>query len=260
MNVLFIGDIMGRPGREAIKRFLQPLKTEYSVDAVIANAENAAAGRGLTQKVAEELFDYGIQYLTMGNHVWDQKDILNFIDQEQRIVRPANYPSGAPGRGYGILQTVSGKIGILNLSGRIFLTPLDDPFAVATRCINLIKSETSVILVDIHAEATSEKIALGWFLDGLVSAVVGTHTHVQTADARLLRKGTAYMTDVGMTGPRDSVLGVKKELVINRFLTMLPVKFEPADGAIQLNAVLVDIDEKSGKARKIEAIQRFAES
>ena len=247
---------MGKPGRAAVKYFLPLLKTEYQIDVIIANGENAAGGKGLTKSVAEELYDSGIEFITMGNHVWDQKDILNFIDQEPRIVRPANYPAGAPGRGYGILLTKGVKIGILNLSGRVFLTPLDDPFPAATRCISLLKQETPVVLVDFHAEATSEKVALGWFLDGLASAVIGTHTHIQTADARLLDKGTAYITDVGMTGPRDSVLGVKKEQVINRFLTMLPVKFEAAEGPIQINAVLIDIDEESGKARKIEAIRR----
>ena len=259
MNILFIGDIMGKPGRAAVKHFLPLLKTEYQIDVTLANGENAAAGKGLTKTVADELYDSGIEYITMGNHVWDQKDIFSFIDQEPRIVRPANYPSGAPGRGYGVLHTKGQKIGILNLSGRIFLTPLDDPFPVATRCINLLKHETPIVLVDFHAEATSEKVAMGWFLDGLVSAVIGTHTHVQTADARLLAKGTAYITDVGMTGPRDSVIGIKKELVINRFLTMLPVKFEAAEGPVQINAVVLDIDEVTGKTRKIESIQRVLE-
>ncbi|MHB8076143.1 TIGR00282 family metallophosphoesterase [Desulfosporosinus fructosivorans] len=260
MHVLFIGDIMGKPGREAVKRFLKPIQLEYNIDVTIANAENAAAGKGLTKVIAEELYDYGIQFLTMGNHVWDQREIRNFIDAEPRLVRPANYPVGAPGQGYGFIRTMGIKIGILNLSGRIFLPPLDDPFSGAIRYINQIKQETPFIIVDFHAEASSEKVALGWFLDGLVSAVVGTHTHIQTADARLLNQGTAYITDVGMTGPRDSVLGIKKEIIINRFLTQLPAKFEVASGAFQLNAVVIDIDEKTGKARQIEAIQRFAEA
>ena len=258
LNVLFIGDIMGKPGRAAVKHFLPLLKEEYHIDVVIANGENAAAGKGLTKNVADELYNCGIEFITMGNHVWDNKDIFNFIDQDPKIVRPANYPIGAPGRGYGVLLTKGVKIGILNISGRVFLPPIDDPFPVAVRCINLLKQETPIVLVDFHAEATSEKVALGWFLDGSATAVIGTHTHVQTADARLLEKGTAYITDVGMTGPRDSVLGVKKELVINRFLTMLPVKFETAEGSLQINAVLLDIDEETGKTRKIEAIQRTA--
>ena len=260
MHVLFIGDIMGKPGREAIKRFLKPIQLEYKIDVTIANAENAASGKGLTKQISEELYDAGIQFLTMGNHVWDQREIMKFIDGEPRLIRPANYPVGAPGQGYGILRTMGLKIGILNLSGRIFLPPLDDPFSCAIRCINLIKQETPIILVDFHAEATSEKVALGWFLDGKVSAVVGTHTHIQTADDRMLNEGTAYITDVGMTGPRDSVLGIKKEIIINRFLTQLPAKFEVASGAFQINAVVLDIDEKSGKTRRIERIQKFTES
>ena len=260
MRILFIGDIVGKPGREAVKRFLKPLQEEYKIDVTIANAENAAAGKGLTKEVAEELFKYGIQFLTMGNHVWDQREIMNFIDHEPRLIRPANYPVGAPGQGYGFIRTMGKKIGVLNLSGRIFLPPLEDPFSGAIRWINQIKQETPIILLDFHAEATSEKVALGWFLDGKVSAVVGTHTHIQTADARVLPQGTAYITDVGMTGPRDSVLGVKKEIIINRFLTQLPAKFELASGPIQINAVILDIDEESGKARQIEAIQRLVEA
>ena len=260
MRVLFIGDIVGKPGREAVKRFIKPLQVEYKVDVTIANAENAAAGKGLTKEIAEELYNQGIQFLTMGNHVWDQREIMNFIDREPRLIRPANYPVGAPGQGYGFIRTLGKKIGVLNLSGRIFLPPLEDPFSGAIRWINQMKQETPIIIVDFHAEATSEKVALGWFLDGKVSAVVGTHTHIQTADARLLEQGTAYITDVGMTGPRDSVLGVKKEIIINRFLTQLPAKFELAKGPIQINAVLLEIDEESGQTRKIEAIQRFAET
>jgi len=260
LNVLFIGDIMGKPGRGAVKRFLKAIQLEYEIDVTIANAENAAAGKGLTKDIAEELYNSGIQFLTMGNHVWDQREIMNFIGGEPRLVRPANYPAGAPGQGFGILRTMGVKIGVLNLSGRIFLPPLDDPFSGAIRCINQIKQETPIIIVDFHAEATSEKVALGWFLDGMVSAVVGTHTHIQTADARLLNQGTGYITDVGMTGPRDSVLGIKKEIIINRFLTQLPAKFEVASGAIQINAVVLDIDEKTGKTRQIEAIQKFAEA
>lgn len=259
MRVLFIGDIVGKPGREAVKTFLKPLLSEYKVDATIANAENASGGKGLTKEVAHELYGYGIDFLTMGNHVWDQREIMNYIDGESRLIRPANYPAGAPGQGYGYIRTKGRKIGVLNLSGRVFLTPIDDPFSGAIRWINQMKQETPIIIVDFHAEATSEKVALGWFLDGQASAVLGTHTHIQTADARCLPQGTAYITDVGMTGPRDSVLGIKKEIIINRFLTQLPGKFELASGAIQLNAVVLDIDEESGKARQIESIQRFAQ-
>ena len=256
MNILFIGDIVGKPGREAVRTLLKPLQQELAVDVTIANAENAAGGNGLTKDIAQELYDWGIDFITMGNHVWDQRTIYDYIDNESRLIRPANYPVGAPGKGYGYLHKAGRKIGILNLSGRIFLPPLDDPFSCAIRLINIISQETPIIIVDFHAEATSEKVAFGWFLDGKVSAVLGTHTHIQTADARILEKNTAYITDVGMTGPRNSVLGVKKEVIINRFLTQLPAKFEIADGPLQLNAVLLDIDEESGEARNIRNIQR----
>lgn len=259
MNILFIGDIFGNPGRKAIRIFLKNLKEEHQIDVTIANAENAAGGRGLTQEIANELFSEGIDFLTMGNHVWDQRSLMNFIDEEPRLIRPANYPIGAPGKGYGFIRNAGRKVGVLNLSGRVYLSPLDDPFSMSVRWINELAKETPIILVDFHAEATSEKIALGWFLDGKVTAVLGTHTHVQTADARVLPKGTAYITDVGMTGPRDSVLGVKKELIINRFLTQMPVKFEAASGPIQINAVVIHVDENSGKALSLTPIQKTAD-
>ena len=191
MNVLFIGDIVGKPGREALRALLKPLQEELAIDVTIANAENAAGGNGLTKDVAQELYDLGIEFLTMGNHVWDQRTIFNFIDNELRLIRPANYPVGAPGKGYGYLHKLGRKVGVLNLSGRTFLPPLDDPFSGAIRYINIIRQETPIIIVDFHAEATSEKVALGWFLDGKVSAVLGTHTHIQTADARILEQNTA---------------------------------------------------------------------
>lgn len=257
MQILFIGDIVGKPGREAIRSILPDLQKEYGFDLVIANAENASGGRGLTKDVANELFDYGIHFLTMGNHVWDQKDILKFIDDERRLIRPANFPRGVPGKGYGVVSNKGIKTGIINLSGRIFLQPLENPFTMVIQLINMIAAETPIIIVDFHAEATSEKVAIGWLLNGKVSAVVGTHTHIQTADARILDQGTAYITDVGMTGPRDSVLGIKKEIVINNFLTQMPVRFEVANGMKQLNAVVLEIDEKTGKARQIISLQRF---
>lgn len=259
LNILFIGDIVGNPGREAISLFLDELKAEYAIDITIANAENAAGGKGLTKEIAEELYAAGVEFITMGNHVWDQRAIMKFIDGEARLIRPANYPIGAPGKGYGIIRKSGVKVGVINLSGRVYLPPLEDPFSMGIRLVNEIAKETPIILVDIHAEATSEKIALGWFLDGKVTAVLGTHTHVQTADARLLEQGTAYITDVGMTGPRDSVLGVKKELIINRFLTQMPVKFEIATGPIQINAVMISVDDHSGKALQIIPIQKTAQ-
>lgn len=258
MQVLFIGDIVGKPGRNALSAFLPELMKEYSFDLIIANAENASGGRGLTKEVAFELFDSGIDFLTMGNHVWDQKEILKFIDDENRLIRPANYPKGVPGKGYGFVLNNGIKTGIINLSGRIFLAPLENPFTMVMQIVNKIAAETPVIIVDFHAEATSEKMALGWFLDGKVSAVLGTHTHIQTADARILDRGTAYITDVGMTGPRDSVLGVKKEIVINNFLTQMPVRFEVASGPIQINAVIMDIDEITGKTRTIVPFQKYS--
>mgnify|MGYP000885796449 FL=1 len=257
MWILFIGDIVGKPGREAVKEFLPGLKQKYSLDLVIANGENAAGGRGITKEVANELFDYGIDFLTMGNHVWDNKDILKFINDERRIIRPANYPKGVPGKGHAIVINNGLKVGVINLSGRVFLAPLENPFTMVINFINELALETPVIIVDFHAEATSEKVAMGWMLDGKVSAVICTHTHIQTGDARILEKGTAYITDVGMTGPRDSVLGIKKEIVINNFLTQMPVKFEVAGGVKQLNGVVLEIDEKSGKAVQIIPIQIF---
>lgn len=259
MRILFIGDIVGKPGREAIAAFLPDLQKEYALDLVIANAENASAGRGLTKDVANELYDSGIHFITLGNHVWDQKEILKFIDNENRLIRPANYPMGAPGKGFGFVVRNGIRTGIINLSGRIFLPPLDNPFTMVIQLINKMAAETNVILVDFHAEATSEKVALGWFLNGKVSAVLGTHTHIQTADARILEQGTAYITDVGMTGPKDSVLGVKKEIIINNFITQMPVRFEVATGPIQINAVVIDVDEKTGKANQIITIQRFSQ-
>ncbi len=258
MQILFIGDIVGKPGRDAVAFLLPDLNKEYRFDLVIANAENASGGRGLTKDVAQELFDYGIHFLTMGNHVWDQKEIVKFIDDERRLIRPANYPKGVPGKGYGFVIQNGIKAGIINLSGRIFLQPLENPFTMVMAIINTLAIETPVIIVDFHAEATSEKVALGWLLNGKASAVLGTHTHIQTADARILDQGTAYITDVGMTGPRDSVLGVKKEIVINNFLTQMPARFEVAGGVVQLNAVILDIDEKTGKARQITPVQRTA--
>ena len=256
MRVLFIGDIVGRPGREAVEVFLPQLKRDYNMDFVVANGENAAGGRGMTKDIAFSLYELGIDFLTFGNHAWDQKTLAKSIDDDRRMIRPANYPVGVPGRGYGVVSKNGLSLGVINLSGRVYLAPLDNPFKMVTDVVNKIKDETQAILIDFHAEATSEKVAMGRFLEGKVSAVVGTHTHIQTADERVLPLGTAYITDVGMTGPADSIIGVKKEGVINNFLTQMPFRMEVADGPIQLNAVLVDIDEK-GRALGIERIQRL---
>nr|WP_245523171.1 TIGR00282 family metallophosphoesterase [Thermosediminibacter oceani] len=252
---MLIGDIVGRPGRSIIRETLPDLRKSLNIDFVIANAENAAGGNGITKKIAEELFACGIDFLTMGNHVWDNKDVFNFIEEELRMVRPANYPPGTPGRGSQVVDIDEGlRIGILNISGRVFMPSLDCPFRAADRELEKLKKVTNIIVVDFHAEATSEKQAMGWYLDGRVSLVAGTHTHVQTADERILPEGTAYITDVGMTGAYDSILGIEREPVIRKFLTQMPSKFEVAKGISQLNAIVVEIDNTSGLARKIQRI------
>jgi 2',3'-cyclic-nucleotide 2'-phosphodiesterase len=255
VKILFIGDIIGKPGREALSRELHRIVDRHMVDLVIANGENAAGGFGLTQETAQDLFKCGIQMITSGNHIWDKKDSLEYINRETRIVRPANYPEGTPGRGATVIKTPGGvKIGILNLEGRVFMNNLDCPFRCADREIAKLKEETPIIFVDFHAEATSEKASLGWYLDGRVSAVIGTHTHVQTADERILTDGTAYMTDAGMTGAFDSVIGVKKEEAIQKFVTQRPSKFEVAKKDLRINAVVIEVNERTGHALSIERI------
>jgi len=255
VKILFIGDIVGKPGREALSRELHRLVDRYMIDLVIANGENAAGGFGLTVETANDLFRMGIHALTSGNHIWDKKDALDFIKKEERLVRPANYPEGTPGRGSTIVSTPGGvKVAILNLEGRVFMNNLDCPFRIADREIAQLKTVTPIIFVDFHAEATSEKASLGWYLDGRVSAVIGTHTHVQTSDERILTGGTAYMTDAGMTGPFESVIGVRKEEAIEKFITQRPSKFEVAKKDIRINAVAVQVDERTGLAMGIERI------
>jgi metallophosphoesterase (TIGR00282 family) len=251
LNILFIGDVVGKPGRLILKKKLKQIIKDNNIDIIIVNAENAAGGNGLTRNVADELFEAGADFLTMGNHVWDKKEILDFIEEERRLIRPANYPAACPGRGSEVISIKGYTLGVINVSGRIFLDPLDCPFTIVNNHIKTIIEQTKCIVVDVHAEATSEKLALGWYLDGLVSAVVGTHTHVQTADERLLPKGTAYITDVGMTGPLNSILGVDKDIIINKFLTQMPKRFEVAKGPVQINAVIINIDETTGKAVSI---------
>ena len=258
MRLLLIGDVVGRSGRRAVKVNLGSLKKELKLDFVIANGENAAGGFGITKEVAQELFSSGVDVLTMGNHVWDKKEALEYIDREIRIVRPANYPPGTPGLGANVYETRDKvKIGVFNLLGRVFLQDMDCPFRKAEKMVAKMKEKAHVVVVDLHAEATSEKIAMGWYLAGKVSAVVGTHTHVQTADECILPGGTAYITDLGMTGPRESVIGVKKEIIIDRFITRLPQRFEIATGLFQFNAVVVDIDEETGEASSISRIQNY---
>lgn len=257
MNLLFIGDIVGSPGRDAVGKLLPELKKEYSLDFSIANAENAAGGSGITLKVAQELFAAGLDVLTSGDHIWKKKEIFEFINQEERILRPLNFPLGVAGRGFGLFKAKNGiGVGVININGRVFMEALECPFRTARAAQEELSKEAKIIIVDMHAEATSEKVALGWYLDGKVSAVLGTHTHIQTADEKILPNGTAYITDVGMTGPYDSVIGRRVEDVLERFLTSVPVRFEVADGNVQLHAVVLDIDEKTGKASSILRIQR----
>ena len=259
MRFLFIGDIVGSPGRDIVKNMLLQLKVENNVDVIIANGENAAGGNGLTERVANELFDNGIDFITLGNHAWDKKDILDFIDKEERIIRPANYPPGTPGKGYRIFTKNNIKFSIVNLQGRVYMQPLECPFRTMDNILLQIADKTKIIIVDIHAEATSEKMALGYYLDGKTSAVIGTHTHIQTADDKILPKGTGYITDVGMTGPYESVLGVKKENIITRFLTQIPNRFEVATGTSQLNAVFIEVDNDTGRTVKIERFQKYCD-
>jgi len=257
MKILFIGDIVGSPGREAMEKLLPGLKKEFGVHFVIANAENAAGGSGITFKVAQELFSCGVDVLTSGDHIWKKREIFDFINTEERILRPLNFPSGAPGRGSNIYTTREGfKVGVINVNGRVFMDALECPFKTTFAAAQELREETKIIIVDIHAEATSEKIALGWYLDGKVSALIGTHTHIQTADEKILPAGTAYLTDAGMTGPYDSVIGRRVEDVLERFLTAVPVRFEVAEDNVQLHGALLDIDEVTGKARSISRIQR----
>lgn len=255
VKILFIGDIIGKPGRQALSRELDRLVDRHSVDLVIVNGENAAGGFGLTLETAKELFDMGVHCITSGNHIWDKKEQVPLVLADPRIIRPANYPDGVPGTGSALFTTPGGvKIAVLNLEGRVFMKYLECPFRYADREIERLKKETPLIFVDFHAEATSEKAALGWYLDGRVSALIGTHTHVQTADERILTQGTAYMSDAGMTGSFDSVIGIGKEDAIRKFLTQLPVKFEVPKKDLRLNGVVVAIDEASGKALSIERI------
>ncbi len=255
VKILFIGDIIGKPGRQALSRELDRLVDRHRIDLVIANGENAAGGFGLTTDTARELFDLGVSCITSGNHIWDKKEQAPLVLADQRIIRPANYPDGVAGRGSAIVTTPGGvRVAVLNLEGRIFMKNLECPFRTADREMERLKQETPIVFVDFHAEATSEKTALGWYLDGRASAVIGTHTHVQTADERVLSQGTAYMSDAGMTGSFDSVIGIGKDEAIRKFLTQLPVKFEIPKRDIRLNGVVIDIDDSTGRALSIERI------
>lgn len=259
LKILFIGDIVGRPGRRIVKQVLPRLIEAEEVDLVIANGENAAGGFGLSYEVSQELLDAGIALLTLGNHTWDNREIARVLEEEERVIRPANYPEGTPGAGSTIVETEMGlRVGVINLMGQVFMEALACPFRVADQCVAQLKRQTDIIIVDMHAEATSEKLALGWYLDGRVTAVVGTHTHIATADERILPEGTGYITDVGMTGPVNSVLGVKSDLVLQKFLTKRPVRFEIAGGPIELNAVVLEVNEY-GLTTGIRRVHRLIE-
>ncbi|MDP3142903.1 MAG: TIGR00282 family metallophosphoesterase [Candidatus Omnitrophota bacterium] len=258
MKILFIGDIVGNPGREAIAKLLPKIKQEFNIELTVANAENAAGGAGLTPQTADELFRLGCDVLTTGDHIWDRKEINEALESNSLLVRPANFPEGAPGRGWCIFKAPTGaSVAVVNLEGRVFMRyQIDCPFKAVKKILEELKGQASIILVDMHAEATSEKMAMAHFLDGAVSAVVGTHTHIQTADEKILAGGSAYITDLGMTGPYDSVIGQRKEKIIERFISGLPTRFEVACDDVQLCGAVLDIDVKTGKANSIQRIQR----
>ena len=260
IKLLFVGDIVGRPGRELLRRGLQAIVARHGIDLVIANAENAAAGFGLTPDLADDLFEYGVHVMTGGNHTWDKKEIIPYLADHPRVLRPANFPPGVPGAGHCVAKTSAGvPVGVVNVMGRVFMTAIDDPFRVVEQALEQVRREAKVVLVDFHAEATSEKVAMGWHLDGRATAVVGTHTHVQTADERVLPRGTAYITDVGMTGPHDSVIGVDRVAILQRFLTALPQRFETANENPRLNAVVITANEATGQASAIDRLSLSAQ-
>lgn len=256
MRVLFIGDVVGSMGREMITEYLPRLKKKFRPQVTIVNGENAAAGRGITEKIYKKFLQDGVDVVTMGNHTWDNRDIFEFIDQAKKMVRPANFPEGTPGQGIVFVKVNHLELAVINMQARSFMVDLDDPFRKINELIEEARKRTPIIFVDFHGETTSEKQAMGWFLDGKVSAVVGTHTHVQTNDARILPQGTAYLTDVGMTGPYDGILGMRREPVIEKFLTALPKRFEVVEnGRGILSGCLLEIDDVTGKAKTIELIQ-----
>jgi 2',3'-cyclic-nucleotide 2'-phosphodiesterase len=255
MRTLFIGDIFGKPGRRLLQEKLRGLIHEHRIDFCITNVENAAAGFGVTPQIADELFGYGVDLLTSGNHIWDKRAILPYLSEQPRLLRPHNYPKSTPGTGVYIGDTNCGvRLGVINLQGRVFMASIDCPFTVGLAAIEQIRKQTPIIIVDFHAEATSEKQAIGWYLDGQVSAVFGTHTHVQTADERILPRGTAYITDLGMTGPHDSIIGSVQDLALDRFLRQMPNRLEPANGNLRICGAIVEIDESSGRALSIQRL------
>ncbi len=256
MNILFIADIFGKPGRNIIKQRVKPLISSYDIDVCIANCENAASGKGITEKIAEDLFDAGVDVLTGGNHLWDRKEVYDYLAIENRILKPANYPLKSIGNRYFIKTCSDGhKLAIITLTGQAFMNTGDSPFNILDELLPELKKETKCVFVDFHAESTAEKRAFGFYFDGRVSAVIGTHTHIQTADEEILPLGTAYMTDAGMTGPHNSVIGVIKEIAISKFLTGMPKKFEVADQGLQLNGIYIKLNPVNGKAVQLERIR-----
>jgi metallophosphoesterase (TIGR00282 family) len=255
MNILMVGDVFGEPGRSAVQKLLPRLREEHRVDFTVVNVENAASGFGVTPQMARAFLDQGVDVMTSGNHIWDRKEIVEYITRENLLLRPANFPAGTPGVGHITLKAGPHRVAVLNLMGRVFMHPIDCPFRKADELLPELRKETPIILVDMHAEATSESVAMGWYLDGRVSAVVGTHRHVQTADERVLPKGTAYITDLGMTGPTDSVIGVDTDLILHRFLTQMPIRFEPARGPAALHGVLITVDPDTGRASEIRRLR-----
>jgi len=255
-NLLFVADVIGSPGRDVLRGLLPDLKRRHDVHLVICNCENSAAGFGVTREVAKELFEAGCDVLTGGNHLWDKKEALDYIAEEPRLVRPANLPAGTPGLGWRVFKTANGvSVGVVNLLGRVFMKEADCPFRTADAAIAALKPQAKVVFFDFHAETTAEKVALGWHVDGRASAVVGTHTHVQTADDRVLPGGTAFVCDAGMTGGFDSVIGMDRTAALRRFLTLLPERLQPAGGDLRLNAVIVAVDDATGRATRIQRLQ-----
>jgi metallophosphoesterase (TIGR00282 family) len=255
MKIMMIGDVYGEPGRAALTRLVPRLREQHHADFIVVNVENSAGGFGVTQPIAESVLDLGVDVLTTGNHVWDKKDTAGWIGKENRVLRPANYPVGTPGAGYVTVKAGPHRVTVINLMGRVFMNPIDCPFRKVEAILEAVGSETPIRLVDFHCEATSESVAMGWWLDGKVSAVVGTHRHVQTADERVLPGGTAYITDLGMTGPTDGVIGVDREQILQRFLYQMPIRFETAKGPAALHGVVITVDPDTGRASDIERLR-----
>ena len=255
MNILMVGDVYGEPGRAAIQKLLPRLRQEHGIDFAVVNVENAAGGFGITPPMARQVLEQGADVMTSGNHIWDKKEIVEYITKENLLLRPANFPAGTPGVGYVTVKAGPHRVAVLNLMGRVFMSAIDCPFRKADEVLPQLHKETPIVLVDMHCEATSESLAMGWYLDGRVSAVVGTHRHVQTADERVLPGGTAYITDLGLTGPTDGVIGVDRDLIIQRFVSQMPVRFEPARGPAALHGVVIVVDPDTGRASDIRRLR-----